>query len=71
MTYPLIYTIVAYEPRYRIPIDVMLYALAGVAGGCLVDNRAGALRLCRLSLRGMLAVGGPACYFPAFWKTVR
>ncbi len=28
--YPLVYYIVAYEPRYRIPIDWILYTLAGV-----------------------------------------
>jgi len=31
VTYPLIYYIVAYMPRYRIPIDWILYILAGVA----------------------------------------
>jgi 4-amino-4-deoxy-L-arabinose transferase-like glycosyltransferase len=30
-TYPLIYYIVAYMPRYRIPIDWILYTLAGAA----------------------------------------
>jgi len=29
MTFQLIYAIVVYEPRYRIPIDWILYALAG------------------------------------------
>jgi hypothetical protein len=31
VTYPLIYYIVAYMPRYRIPIDWILYILAGAA----------------------------------------
>jgi hypothetical protein len=31
VTYPLIYYIVAYMPRYRIPIDWILYTLAGAA----------------------------------------
>jgi 4-amino-4-deoxy-L-arabinose transferase-like glycosyltransferase len=44
-TYPLIYYIVAYMPRYRIPIDWILYILAGAAvwqliGGSLRSGRA-------------------------------
>jgi hypothetical protein len=44
-TYPLIYYIVAYMPRYRIPIDWILYTLAGAAvwqliGGSLRTGRA-------------------------------
>jgi len=44
-TYPLIYYIVAYMPRYRIPIDWILYILAGAAawqliGGSLRTGRA-------------------------------
>jgi hypothetical protein len=44
-TYPLIYYIVAYMPRYRIPIDWILYILAGAAvwqliGGSLRTSRA-------------------------------
>ena len=31
LTYPLIYYIVAYMPRYRVPIDWILYILAGAA----------------------------------------
>jgi len=31
ITYPLIYYVVAYMPRYRIPIDWILYTLAGAA----------------------------------------
>jgi hypothetical protein len=31
ITYPLIYYIVAYMPRYRIPLDWILYILAGAA----------------------------------------
>lgn len=31
ITYPLIYYIVAYMPRYRIPIDWILFILAGAA----------------------------------------
>jgi hypothetical protein len=44
-TYPLIYYIAAYMPRYRIPIDWILYILAGAAvwkliGGSLHTGRA-------------------------------
>ena len=35
-TYPLIYYIVAYMPRYRIPIDWILYILAGAAVWSLI-----------------------------------
>ena len=31
VTYPLVYYIVTYMPRYRIPIDWILYILAGAA----------------------------------------
>jgi hypothetical protein len=31
ITYPLIYYLVAYMPRYRIPLDWVLYILAGAA----------------------------------------
>ena len=37
-TYPLIYYIVAYMPRYRIPIDWILYILAGAAIWGLIDG---------------------------------
>jgi hypothetical protein len=37
-TYPLIYYIVAYMPRYRIPIDWILYTLAGAAVWWLIGG---------------------------------
>jgi hypothetical protein len=44
VTYPLIYYIVAYMPRYRIPIDWILYILAGAAAWQLIG---GSLRTAR------------------------
>jgi hypothetical protein len=38
VTYPLIYYIVAYMPRYRIPIDWILYILAGAAAWQLIGG---------------------------------
>lgn len=37
-TYPLIYYLVAYMPRYRIPIDWILYILAGAAAWWLIGG---------------------------------
>jgi hypothetical protein len=37
-TYPLIYYIVAYMPRYRIPLDWILYILAGTAAWQLIGG---------------------------------
>ena len=36
MTFPLVYYVVAYLPRYRVPIDWILYLLAGKAVSLLV-----------------------------------
>ncbi len=41
VTYPLIYYIVAYEPRYRIPINWILYLLAGVVVWVLIGGLVG------------------------------
>lgn len=38
ITYPLIYYIVAYMPRYRIPIDWILFILAGAAAWQLIGR---------------------------------
>ncbi|PWB55788.1 MAG: hypothetical protein C3F13_03720 [Anaerolineales bacterium] len=40
-TYPLIYYILAYEPRYRIPIDWIVYTLTGVVVWMLIGGSLG------------------------------
>ncbi len=41
LTYPLIYYVVAYMPRYRVPIDWILYMLAGAAIWHILTGTAG------------------------------
>jgi hypothetical protein len=36
--YPLIYYLVAYMPRYRVPLDWILFLLAGAAVWCWLEG---------------------------------